>query len=135
MAVVVASDGLSDDEFLTALDNCTLPLSCFRHGDHLRFAWLQLHQKPFPDALASVRNGIKKYAAHHGVSHIFHETVTAAWVRLLSTHREESFAEFVRMNETRLNRDLLHRFWTPSALDSPSAKLGWLPPDKEALPS
>jgi CDP-diacylglycerol--glycerol-3-phosphate 3-phosphatidyltransferase len=132
---MIGSANLSDHDFLTAFENCTLPLSSFRHGDHLRFAWLQLHRQSFDDAMAAVRDGIRKYAAHHGVSHIFHETVTAAWVRLLATHQEESFEEFLRVNEARLNRDLLHRFWTPAALDSDSAKSGWLPPDKEPLPA
>jgi CDP-diacylglycerol--glycerol-3-phosphate 3-phosphatidyltransferase len=134
MAVVVASADLSDEEFLDALDSCSLPLSSFRHGDHLRFAWLQLHRQCFDDALASVRSCIRKYATHHGVSHIFHETITTAWVKLLATHHEDSFAEFIRINEMRLNRELLYRFWTPSALDSECARSGWLPPDREPLP-
>jgi hypothetical protein len=99
-----------------------------------RFAWLQLHRQCFDDALALVRSGIRKYATHHGVSHIFHETITTAWVKLLATHHEDSFAEFIRINETRLNRELLYRFWTPSALDSECARSGWLPPDREPLP-
>jgi CDP-diacylglycerol--glycerol-3-phosphate 3-phosphatidyltransferase len=134
MAVVIASAELNDDEFLAALATCTLPLSSFRHGDHLRFAWIQLHRQSFDDALAAVRNGIRKYATHHGVAHIFHETLTTAWVKLLATHHEDSFSEFIRINEARLNRELLYRFWTPSALDSESARSGWLPPDREPIP-
>jgi hypothetical protein len=134
MAVVIASAGLSDDEFLVALDKCSLPPSSFRHGDHLRFAWLQLHRQSFDAALDSVRNGIRKYAAHHGVSNIYHETLTTAWVKLLATHDEPSFVEFIRINEAHLNRELLHRFWTPSALESESARSAWLPPDKQPIP-
>lgn len=135
MAVVIASAHLNDDEFLAAMDICRLPPTSFRHGDHLRFAWLHLHRQSFDDALASVRNGIRKYAAHHGASQIFHETLTEAWVRLLATHREESFAEFIRINEARLSRELLYRFWTPAALASERARLGWLPPGKQPLPA
>ncbi|HEX4168110.1 MAG TPA: hypothetical protein VHZ55_21805 [Bryobacteraceae bacterium] len=135
MPVVIASAALGDDEFLAALDAYSLPLSAFRHGDHLRLAWLHLHRQSFEDALASTRSSIQKYAAYHGVPHIFHETLTTAWVKLLSTHNEDSFTEFIRIHESRLNRDLLHRFWTPSALDSPIAKSAWLPPDKDPLPT
>jgi hypothetical protein len=134
MALVIASAHLSDDEFLTALGTCELPLSAFRHGDHLRFAWLQLHREPFDQALQLVRAGIRRYAAHHNVSHIYHETITTAWVKLLATHREADFGQFIAQHESRLNLALLHRFWTPGALASEAARLTWLPPDQAPLP-
>jgi hypothetical protein len=56
-------------------------------------------------------------------------------VNLLATHREASFEEFIASNEDRLNRELLHRFWTPAVLDSEDAKLRWVPPDKRVLPT
>jgi CDP-diacylglycerol--glycerol-3-phosphate 3-phosphatidyltransferase len=135
VAIVIASSHLSDEDFLAAFSNCTLPLSSFRHGDHLRLAWLQLRKEPLDKALLSVRNGIRKFALHNGIPDIFHETVTTAWVKLLSTHHEPDFPAFIRMNEYRLNRALLHRFWTPSLLDSEAAKRGWVPPDRESLSS
>jgi len=135
MAVIVASTKLSDDEFLAAFTSCVLPSSLFRHGDHLRFAWLMLHRKPFDEALTLIREGIQRFAAHHGASHIYHETLTTAWVKLLATHREASFEEFILSNERLLNLELLHRFWTPAVLESEAAKLGWVPPDKKALPA
>jgi hypothetical protein len=135
MALIVASAELGDEDFLAAFSSCALPLSSFRHGDHLRLAWLQLQRNPLDEALKLVRNGIQRFAAHNGVPDIFHETVTTAWVRLLFTHRESNFAEFIAMNEYRLNQALLHRFWTPSLLDSEAARRGWVPPDRESLPN
>jgi CDP-diacylglycerol--glycerol-3-phosphate 3-phosphatidyltransferase len=135
MPVVVASIRLSDDDFLTAFTGCVLPVSLFRHGDHLRFAWLLLHRKPFDEALALVRQGIQRFAAHHGASHIYHETLTTAWVKLLATHQEATFEEFFVSNEHRLKREMLYRFWTPEILNSEAAKSGWVPPDKKPLPT
>ena len=135
MAVIIASNHLSDEDFLTAFNSCELPPASFRHGDHLRLAWLYLHQKPFDEALKLVRGGIQRYAAHHNASHIFHETVTVAWVKLLATHREASFAEFIKENEPRLNIRLLHQFWSSDAVDSQAARRSWLPPDKAPLPN
>jgi CDP-diacylglycerol--glycerol-3-phosphate 3-phosphatidyltransferase len=134
MAVVVASAEIGDDEFLAAFTSCALPPSSFRHGDHLRLAWLLLHRKPFDEALTLVREGIQKYAVHVGAPHLYHETVTTAWVKLLATHDEATFAEFISNNEYRLNLDLLHRFWTPAVLDSPAARSSWVPPDTADLP-
>ena len=101
----------------------------------MRLAWILLHRKPFDEALTLIREGIRRFAAHHGASHIFHETVTIAWVKLLATHDEASFEEFIAKNEHRLNLDLLHRFWTPALLESEAARMGWVPPDKKALPN
>src|SRR6478672_8018251 len=113
MAVTVASIGLSDDEFLSAFHSCELPVSMFRHGDHLRFAWLTLHGHAFHESVEIVQEGIRSFARHHGVAHLYHETVTTAWVHLLASHQEHRFQEFLTANDFRLNRLLLHRFWTP----------------------
>jgi hypothetical protein len=134
MAIVVASAASRDDEFLEQFTNCTLPAERFRHGDHLRLVWILLHRQPFEQALRGVREGIQRFAAHLGVPHLYHETITTAWVRLLATHDENSFEEFIARNEQQLTRELLHRYWTPELLESPAARSGWVPPDKRALP-
>src|SRR6266550_7367085 len=99
MPLVLASAHLSDEEFMAAFHSCRLKNSEFRHADHLRLAWLHLHRAPFEAALGSVRTGIQRFAAHHRVTHLYHETVTTAWLRLLATHHENSFEEFLHQNE------------------------------------
>lgn len=133
MALIVASLALSDDEFLAEFTSCRLPPASFRHGDHLRLAWICLHRSP-DDAPATVRNAIQNYARHHGVAHIYHETITMAWVKLLATHSEATFEEFLRLHQHRLTRDLLQRFWSVEALDSELARRQWVPPDRQSLP-
>ena len=93
MSLPLASAHLSDEEFLRAFHSCQLKTSEFRHADHLRLAWLHLQREPLEEALANVRTAIQKFAEHHGVTGLYHETVTQAWVRLLATHREATFAE------------------------------------------
>ena len=132
--MILASADLSDEEFLAALDSGELKPSQFRHADHLRLAWLYLHQRPLERAELLVRSAIKRIAERHAVSHLYNETVTIAWVRLISTHCEPSFADFLRENESRLNLQLLHRFWTPELLTSDRAKREWVAPDRRSLP-
>lgn len=134
MPLTIAAAHLSDADFLSALSSCTLPLEQFRHGDHLRLAWLELHAQPYFGALKAVRAKIQAFAAHHGKAQIYHETITTAWVALLATHDEPTFAEFVRANAERLNAALLHRFWSPESLSSDAARSGWLAPDRTPLP-
>jgi hypothetical protein len=134
MPLVVASANLADDEFLSAFETCDLPLAGFRHGDHLRLAWLHLHRASLAEAEVQVRNGIRRFAEGHGVPQIYHDTITRAWVRLLATHDEQTFPEFLSKHECRLTMELLYRFWTPELLASEPARRGWVPPDRGPLP-
>jgi hypothetical protein len=122
MPLVLASAHLSDEEFLEAFHDCRLKNSEFRHADHLRLTWLHLHREPLEMALANVRAGIQKFAQHHNATGLYHETITTAWVRLLSTHHGAEFVEFLIVNERRLSKELLHRFWTPELLASDKAR-------------
>jgi hypothetical protein len=125
---------LSDAEFLAAFHACTLPPSFFHHADHLRLAWLHIHNHPLEAAVDNVRQGIQAYAKHLSKPELYHETLTVAWVRLIASHDEPTFDEFLRLNESRLNAELLHRFWSPERLQSEAARKVWLAPDRMQLP-
>jgi len=133
--LVPATAHLSDGEFLKAFHSCRLRTSEFRHADHLRLAWLHLASEPFEIALEQVRSGIQAFAKHHNLSGLYHETITIAWVHLLATHKENSFEEFLKVNESALSSTLLHRFWTPEILASREARSSWVPPDRHELPA
>ena len=134
MPLTLASFEFSDDAFLAALRDCSLPLEQFHHGDHLRLAWLTLHASSLPEALNKIRQTIRAFAAHHGKAAIYHETITTAWVALLASHREPTFAEFLSANEDLLSAKILERYWSPQVLYSPEARDAWLPPDRAPLP-
>ena len=134
MPLVLATAHLGDGEFLEAFDSCRLKTSEFRHADHLRLAWLHLHREPLDTALARVRAGIQAFAAHHGRHNLYHETITTSWVRLLATHDENRFDDFLKLNESKLHSHLLHRFWTPELLGSQDTRMRWVPPDRSGLP-
>ena len=101
-ALVLGSAALEDGQFLAGVESSTLPKACFRHADHLRLAWLRLRSLPVEEAVVKVKRDIFAYATTLGAAHIFHHTVTEAWVRLLATHHEASFVEFLSVNEERL---------------------------------
>jgi len=134
MAPVLASAHLNDEEFLAAFHSCQLKTSGFGNADHFRLAWLHLHRESLDSALASFVSGIQLFAGHHGASKIYHETITIAWVRLIATHREPTFDEFLAANSDCLSLDLLHRFWTPELLAGEDAKARWVAPDLRELP-
>jgi CDP-diacylglycerol--glycerol-3-phosphate 3-phosphatidyltransferase len=107
-----------------------LPASAFRHGDHLRLAWLLVHRHSFSEALREVRQSIMRLAVAFGAEGLYHETMTRAWVSLVATHDEATFVKFLEAHEQRLNLDLLHRFWSPELLNSDAARLSWVAPDR-----
>ncbi len=134
MPLVVGSADLSDEQFLSSLDSKSLTPSRFRHGDHLRFAWLLVHRLPLERAESLVRSTIRAFAERQGAGSRYHETVTLGWVKLIATHQENTFEEFLSVNEHRLTRELLHRFWTPELLWNEKARREWIAPDREPLP-
>jgi GNAT superfamily N-acetyltransferase len=134
MALSLATAHLSDDEFLEALHSCRLPKEQFANLDHFRLAWLHLHRVPLDDAEQKIRSGIRGFGAHHGKVDRYHETITIAWVRLVATHTEPTFEDFLRKNEAKLNLATLYAYWTPESLASEKARTGWLPPDRRNLP-
>jgi hypothetical protein len=134
MALRLATSHLSDEEFLDALHTCSLPKEQFGNADHFRLAWLHLQGRSVAEAEYLMRSGIRTFGAHHGRLDKYHETITLAWVRLLASHKEPTFEEFLRVNEARLNLATLHRYWTPELLASETARLSWVPPDRAQLP-
>ena len=132
--VAFASQDLTDDEFLTAFHSCQLPKAQFHNLDHFRLAWLHLHRESLPEAETHIREGIQAFACHLGATAKYHETITIAWLRLLATHREPTFEEFILQNEAKLNLDTLHHFWSPKLLASEKARREWVPPDRQKLP-
>ena len=135
MALTLSSRHLSDSEFLVAFKSALLPTAHFHHADHLRLAWLIVHRMPLAESEAWIRTAISHYAATHGLSGLYHETVSLAWVRLVATHHEATFDEFLHVHQARLRFNLLHEFWSAALLASPAAKQRWVEPDLRPLPS
>jgi hypothetical protein len=125
---------LQDDEFLEAFHSCRLPKEEFSNLNHFRLAWLHVHRESLAEAEEHIRTGIRAYAAHLGAADKYHETITLAWVKLVATHREATFEEFLRENLGRLNPGTLHRFWSPELLAGERARLEWVAPDLKDLP-
>lgn len=68
----------TDDAFLNAFENCSLPESDFAHSGHPRLAWLYLGRHPLEEAIERTSDGIRKYAASLGAHGKFHRTLTGS---------------------------------------------------------
>ena len=132
-------------ELLRRFKDCTLPREEWTHAAHLTVALWHLLQFDWPEAVARVRRGIKRYNAAHGVRATptggYHETLTLFWLRavrsFLEAERNEARALVHLANELAATHDtgLPLRHYTRELLFSPEARAGWVEPDLKPIES
>jgi hypothetical protein len=118
---------MTDQEFLAALEDCTLPKAAFNHSGHIRAGYLYLTRHPFGIALDKIKTAIQRYAASLGVSDLYHETITVAYMALINQHLAEwqgaeSWDAFAAGNPGLFDKGLLARYYRDETLKSPRAK-------------
>jgi hypothetical protein len=131
-------------ELVAAFRARTLPHAQWTHAAHLAVGAWYVHHHGAAAALARLRDEIRRLNDSHGTVNSatsgYHETITAAFVRLL----DEGLAAFAP--EVALDRRIeallagplggsrvLLAFWSRELLMSPRARAGWVPPDLRAL--
>jgi hypothetical protein len=124
---------MSDEEFLAALEACTLAEHEFGHSAHVRAAYLYLRRQGFAAALEKIQGAIRRYAASRGKPDRYHETITVASLALIHQVLHErgdagGWQEFSRSNPELLQRDLLLQYYPQSQLDSELARRVFLLP-------
>lgn len=77
---------MTDEEFLRALESCTLPERDFGHAAHVRAGYLYLQQADFAGALERIRRAIRNYAEYLGKPDRYNETITVAYLALIQQH-------------------------------------------------
>jgi hypothetical protein len=124
---------MTDEEFLRALEECSLPESRFGHCAHVRAAYLYLREGDFAAALARISRAIRNYAGHLGKPDRYHETMTVAWLALIQQHIHERgnggcWENFARENAELLQPGLLLQYYAQSELHSELARRVFLLP-------
>jgi len=74
---------MTDEELITGFENCTLPNESFHHADHVRVAFLYHSRYPALEALQRFSTSLTRFATAHGKPHLYHETVTWAFLLLI----------------------------------------------------
>ena len=131
---------MTDDEFLRAFQDGTIPPDRFRHRDHLRAAWLLIHRLGCDEARLAVAAGIRQITVSHGHTDKYHETMTQFWVHLVDHMSREQpeildFDRFLSAFPQLADKHLPLRHWNRDTLFSPAARAGWIEPDLRALPA
>ena len=126
---------MTDDEFLSALERCTLAESEFGHASHVRAAYLYLQLGDFAIALQRLRDAISRFATHAGKPGRYHETVTVAYLALIQQHIAErgrggSWERFALDNPELFDCKLLLQYYSQGQLDSDLARRQFLLPHR-----
>lgn len=126
-----------DDELLRQFEDCSLPLERFRHSVHIQIAFLYLCKYPVLDVLSRFPAALTRYAAAHGKSGLYHETITWAYILLIHERMQraghaQSWPEFAASHTDLLSwsSTILKQYYRDETLHSELARKIFLFPDK-----
>jgi hypothetical protein len=128
---------MTNDELLAGFENCTLPNEAFHHEEHLRVAFLYLCRYSALVAMQHFSTALARFAAAHGKTTLYNETVTWAYIllireRMARAGRTQSWAEFRAGNADLFDRkrDILKKYYQAETLQSELAKRTFVFPDR-----
>ena len=130
---------MTDAELLTLVDRlerCLLGKAEFHHRDHLAVATAYLYATDFDSALSRMRATLLRFAAHHGVPNLYHETLTRFWMSEIEKHLDRTLClrdSVARIQAALADKDLPFTYYRKETLRSPEAKKTFVAPDLAAI--
>jgi hypothetical protein len=130
---------MTDAEILTLVDRlerCLLGKEEFHHRDHLAVAVVCLYSADIEAAMDRMRTSLKRFAAHHGVTGLYHETLTRFWLLQVERRldRSECLNRSVRAIQEQLSdKNLAFDYYSRERIESKAARETWLKPDLKEL--
>ena len=129
----------SDEKFLRAFEDLSLPADLFHHREHIHVAWFYLKSCDASRAAERMSEGIRRFANHHGATQKYHHTLTLAWMRLVAAALAETpegftFEQFITAHPQLKETDLLAKYYSKELLQTAAAREAWAEPDLQPLP-
>jgi hypothetical protein len=124
------------DDFIERFEQGAISGENFHHRDHVYLAFGYLNRYPVLQALEKFSNAVKAFAAAHGKSQLYHETITFAYLFLINERMARSktagWAEFAECNpDLMIWKDgSLSGYYHEATLQSELARKVFLLPDK-----
>ena len=126
---------MTDAEILTLVDKlerCLLDKTESHHRDHLTVAAMYLYSSDFESAMERMRTSLKRFAAHHNVNGLYHETLTRFWLQQVDERidRKLCLAESVEKVHNDLpDKNIVFEYYSRELLNSQQAKQEWIASD------
>ena len=70
-------------ELLWHFSDLSYPKAAFDHAEHIRLAWTLLAELTLFEAMLRFRHLLKAFAAHHGATGLYNETITCFYLLLI----------------------------------------------------
>lgn len=128
------------EEVVRKFESCELPTADFNHREHLLVALCYLMRMGDGDALSHIRARIGSYAAAHGVNpNLYHETITAFWLKRVRAYLERTDAHLGLAEMTNAlaaecgSSRLVFDYYSRELIDSETARREWIEPDLRPL--
>lgn len=128
---------MTDSEILTLVDRlerCRLGKTEFHHRDHLAVAVVYLYSGDFSSAIERMRASLTRFAAHHHVAGLYHETLTCFWVQQVELRLDRSLClrdSVEKIQEQLADKELPLSHYSRELLNSADARAAWMQPDLE----
>ena len=127
---------MSDEQLVAAFEAGQVPDGGFHHQQHVRVAWYYVRHHPLGEALTRFSEALKRFAIAQGTPDLYHETITTAYVLLISERVSDTEAggwpAFAAANADLLQwkPSVLERYYTPETLWSARARTTFVMPDR-----
>ena len=127
---------MTDDDFVDAFELGNLAAADFDHRAHLRAAFCLVRRRPFLEACIAMRDGVRGIAARAGRPGLYHETITVAFMSIVSQRVAEhpglAWDDFFTAQPDLVDRALLGRWYARETLESALARAQFVMPDAAA---
>jgi hypothetical protein len=126
-----------DAKILTLVDRlerCLLAKEEFHHRDHLTVAVVYLYVCDLEMAMDRMRSSLRRFAAHHGVTGLYHETLTRFWLLQVEKRLDRNLCleqAVGKVREQLNDKNLVFEYYSRERIESKEAKESWLSPDLE----
>jgi hypothetical protein len=131
---------MTGDELIKQFEDGTTAADSFHHTDHVRLAFEYLRRYPVFEALERFSNALKRFAAVQGKPHLYHETITWAFLllireRIARAGRAQNWEEFASQNADLLiwKDGVLTTLYRRETLDSDLARHIFILPDQGSV--
>jgi hypothetical protein len=127
---------MTDEDLLEGFARATLAAGQFSHAQHVRTAWLFLRRDGLLKALDTFPAALRKFAIAQGAPHLYHATITWAYLLLIHERQQICYAEqwpdFAAAHSDLLmwKPSILDDYYTPATLWSDLARHTFVMPDR-----
>lgn len=127
---------MNDRALVRKFEECTLSGKDFNHRNHVRLAWIYLHESEPLAALARFSRNLKLFAASLGKANLYHETITFTYFfliheRIKRSEESQTWEQFAASNPDLLLRqkEILKKYYRAETIASDFARDVFVLPD------